>query len=65
MFISRLPLKKDVDAFIGDEDTGVVHRSDAWCANRDGVLFLDVRTALVRGYEICSCCAIERGVLAA
>ena len=59
------PPPQALETYIGDPDTGVVHRSQAGCLAIDGVLFLDVRTALVRGYRLCACCAAPRPVLGA
>lgn len=42
--------------YIGDPDTGVVHVSNGSCVIESGQVFLDLRTALVRGYRVCTCC---------
>lgn len=42
--------------YIGDAETGLVHRCSSDCTVSVSQLFLDVRTALVRGYQLCSCC---------
>ena len=60
MPMSPPTLKMDVDAYLGDTDTGVVHRFQARCAAPDGVFFLDMRTALVRGFRLCACCTIHQ-----
>lgn len=45
--------------YVGDLETGLVHRSTSTCVIISSQMFLDVRTALVRGYEMCSCCWSE------
>lgn len=47
--------------YSGDCETGLVHRNDADCAAEASELFLDVRTALVRGYIPCPCCIVAQG----
>ncbi len=46
-----------VDAYVGDPDTGLLHRLRAGCAVSGGVFYLNWRTAIVHGYNLCSCCA--------
>jgi hypothetical protein len=47
--------------YCGDCETGLVHRNDADCAAEASEPFLDVRTALVRGYTPCPCCVVAQG----
>lgn len=42
--------------FAADTETGLVHCIDQSCDVFAGEVFLDVRTALVRGYQLCSKC---------
>lgn len=42
--------------FIGDTETGIVHRAHSACEADTSEAFLDLRTALVRGYSMCTCC---------
>ncbi len=42
--------------FIGDVETGIVHRAQTGCEANTSEAFLDLRTALVRGYSVCTCC---------
>jgi hypothetical protein len=42
--------------YVGDTETGVVHRVGSDCEVITVEVFLDVRTAIVRGYQLCSCC---------
>ena len=46
--------------YVGDLETGLVHRCTSDCVVTTSQMFLDVRTALVRGYQLCSCCWTER-----
>ena len=43
----------------GDSETGLVHREGCACDAEAHELFLDVRTALVRGYRLCPVCAAD------
>ena len=45
--------------YCGDSETGLVHCRDADCSAEASEPFLDVRTALVRGYSLCPCCIVE------
>jgi len=47
--------------YIGDPETGIVHTADSNCFIEDGEVFLDVRTALVRGYRYCRVCTQPGG----
>lgn len=50
--------------YLGDSETGLVHRADAdGCDAEAHELFLDLRTALVRGYRLCPQCAVEAAAL--
>ncbi len=60
MAMSSPILQKQLEAYVGDVETGVVHRYRAGCADIAGVFFLDVRTALVHGYRLCACCGVQR-----
>ncbi len=42
--------------FVGDPETGIVHRVHSPCDVDTSEAFLDVRTAIVRGYRLCACC---------
>lgn len=43
--------------FVGDSETGLVHRAGAeGCDVETYAVFIDVRTALVHGYELCPHC---------
>jgi hypothetical protein len=42
--------------YIGDPETGIVHLPTCHHASAATVIFLDVRTAVVRGYRLCTCC---------
>ena len=46
--------------YVGDAETGLVHYCGSDCSISGGQLFLDVRTALVRGYRLCNCCWREQ-----
>lgn len=52
--------QQQLEAYVGDAETGVVHRYRVGCAGIAGVFFLDVRTALIHGYRLCACCAAAR-----
>ncbi len=52
--------QQQLEAYVGDAETGVVHRYRVGCANIEGIFFLDVRTALIHGYQLCACCAAPR-----
>lgn len=41
---------------VGDTETGIVHAAQSNCVVDERETFLDVRTALVRGYHLCSAC---------
>ena len=56
MAMSALFPQKSLEAYVGDTETGVVHRYRVGCPNVEGAFFLDVRTALVHGYRLCTCC---------
>ena len=60
MAMSAPKSQQQLEAYVGDAETGVVHRYRVGCANVEGVFFLDVRTALVHGYQLCACCAVKR-----
>lgn len=42
--------------FVGDAEAGVVHAAYTNCQLYTQEAFLDVRTAIVRGYRLCKCC---------
>lgn len=42
--------------FVGDAETGIVHSALSTCAAETSEAFLDLRTAIVRGYSLCACC---------
>lgn len=42
--------------FLGDTETGLVHVVHSSCAEAAEEVFLDLRTAIVRGYRLCRCC---------
>lgn len=42
--------------YVGDSETGLVHVQNSQCALAAHQVFLDVRTAVVRGYRLCMCC---------
>ena len=42
--------------FVADTDTGIVHAVHSDCQVYTQEAFLDVRTAIVRGYRLCNCC---------
>ncbi|PLS78421.1 MAG: hypothetical protein CYG59_18925 [Chloroflexi bacterium] len=42
--------------FVADIDTGIVHAAHSDCQVDTQEAFLDVRTAIVRGYRLCKCC---------
>lgn len=42
--------------YVGDIDTGMVHLRGSNCGIGASELFLDLRTAMVRGYQLCRCC---------
>jgi hypothetical protein len=42
--------------FVGDAETGIVHAARTQCLVYTQEAFLDVRTAIVRGYRLCKCC---------
>lgn len=42
--------------FVGDMETGLLHRCASDCEISVGQVFLDARAALVRGYNLCGCC---------
>lgn len=46
--------------YVGDTETGVVHRVGSGCEVIMMEVFLDVRTAIVRGYQLCSCCRTNK-----
>lgn len=46
--------------YVGDLETGLVHLCSSDCDINVSQIFLDVRTALVRGYELCGCCMGEQ-----
>jgi uncharacterized NAD-dependent epimerase/dehydratase family protein len=48
-----------VDAYVADPDAGVLHRLRAGCAVPGGVFYLNWRTAVVHGYDLCHCCAVN------
>lgn len=45
--------------YVGDAETGIVHQQQSSCVVTVSEIFFDVRTALVRGYRLCSCCKHE------
>ena len=46
--------------YMGDSETGLVHRVEAGGCDADAhEIFLDLRTALVRGYRLCPDCVGE------
>ncbi len=65
MAMSALFPPKKLEAYVGDTETGVVHRYQAGCANVEGPFYLDVRTALVHGYQLCGCCAAQHETVSA
>jgi hypothetical protein len=42
--------------FIGDFETGIVHSASGGCQVEVQQSFLDLRTAIVRGYQLCHIC---------
>lgn len=42
--------------YVADIDTGIVHAVQSDCQVDTQEAFLDVRTAIVRGYRLCKCC---------
>lgn len=42
--------------FIGDSETGIVHSASGGCQVEVQQTFLDLRTAIVRGYQLCHIC---------
>lgn len=42
--------------YVGDTDTGMVHVRESSCSAEASELFLDLRTAMIRGYSLCRCC---------
>jgi hypothetical protein len=42
--------------YVGDPETGLVHHASTACTLLDNESFLDLRTAIVRGYRMCPCC---------
>lgn len=48
------------EAYVGDPDSGLLHRAGSSCTVSSGVFYLNWRTALVHGYRLCACCRIER-----
>ena len=42
--------------FLGDSETGIVHNAEGGCEVDATEAFLDLRTAIVRGYRVCACC---------
>jgi hypothetical protein len=42
--------------FIGDSETGIVHSASGGCQVEVHQTFLDLRTAIVRGYQLCHIC---------
>jgi hypothetical protein len=68
MFAGRLVRRTDMtamsmswsdfslDAYIGDPDTGLLHRVRSGCDVGGGVFYLNWRTAVVHGYDLCACC---------
>ena len=60
MTMSALIPQQQLEAYVGDAETGVVHRYRTGCTEIKGVFFLDVRTALSHGYRLCACCAARR-----
>ncbi len=43
--------------FIGDTETGIVHCASGGCQVEIEQSFLDLRTAIVRGYQLCHLCS--------
>lgn len=54
--ISALPLVGPTIQYIGDPETGLVHLAYCSCAVVHGEGYLDLRTAMVRGYQLCPHC---------
>lgn len=54
------PQHSPVVRYVGDSETGIVHRIGSPCVVIPNEVFLDVRTAIVRGYRLCSCCRLEK-----
>ena len=48
------------EAYVGDPETGLVHRHAIGCPTIEGVFFLYIQTALVHGYRLCRCCTGTR-----
>ncbi len=44
-----------LEAYVGDPETGLVHRHRLGCSNIWGVFFLSLETALVYDYRLCTC----------
>lgn len=42
--------------YIGDSETGIVHAATCSCDYHHTESFLDLRTAIVRGYRLCLRC---------
>lgn len=49
-------LNPPVVRYVGDAETGIVHRIGSSCGVSTNEVFLDVRTAIIRGYQLCRCC---------
>jgi hypothetical protein len=50
------PSTEQLIRFLGDSETGIVHYAQGGCEVDASEAFLDLRTAIVRGYRICACC---------
>lgn len=64
MFSFNLKAAKDLPQvlYLGDGDTGLVHRAGCGCAIGVCESFLDVRTALIRGYTPCPACTLAPSI---
>lgn len=44
-----------LEAYVGERETGLVHRHQIGCPNVWGVFFLSLQSAVVHGYRLCTC----------
>ena len=44
-----------LEAYVGERETGLVHRHQTGCPNVWGVFFLSLQSAVVHGYRLCAC----------
>ncbi|WP_029214855.1 hypothetical protein [Kallotenue papyrolyticum] len=48
-----------METYIGDPETGLLHRTRSACRVSNGVFYLNWRTALIHGYSLCQCCRAQ------